>query len=102
NIKVIDLLPSEPGTQLPCTVTDVRFPNTPQETDTVIRRCEMIDATTPDTTGATADNPCWWVRPEPLCADFATHSLTLLVERGPGGDDSLPPLSRIDARCEAN
>jgi hypothetical protein len=101
NLAVVDILPSEPGTQLPCTVTDVRFPGTAQESSTVIRRCDMLDATTPDTAGATAENPCWWVTPDPVCANFSDHDLQLIVERGPNGDDAVPPQTVVQARCEA-
>src|SRR5262249_47470999 len=51
-IDTTDADPSNPGTQLQCTVTDVQNSNTMAETDALIPPCQMQDATTPSPTGA--------------------------------------------------
>jgi hypothetical protein len=91
-VDLTDQYPAMPGVQLDCTVSDVTFPGRPNSTETVLPRCPMLDATTPDTSHV----PCWWTTPDlTACKDTDTH-MALKIERGPDG----PPIGTHEiARC---
>jgi hypothetical protein len=98
NIDTTDIDPATPGLQLDCNVSDVRFLGAAGSTEKTIARCHMKDANTPDTTGVTADNPCWWARMNPAkCPVNESPTQTELeIERG-GGD--APVGTSVVARC---
>ena len=52
-----DADPSNPGTQLQCTVSDVTNAGGSGQTSALIPACKMSNATTPDPSG---ERPCWW------------------------------------------
>jgi hypothetical protein len=56
-IDTSDRDPTNPGTQLTCTVADVVDLGTASETSTLIPACTMADARTPD---PNQTFPCWW------------------------------------------
>ncbi len=75
-----DVDPAAPGLQLACQLSDVHAAGTDAQTETVIPRCAMVDATTPVTTTL----PCWWASVDAAtCPDSVspTH-LVVHVERG--------------------
>jgi hypothetical protein len=77
-LDLTDIDPSTPGTQLDCQVSDVVFPGRADSTETVLPRCPMTAADTPDT----SKPPCWWTTiDETACKDTETH-VALKVERG--------------------
>jgi len=95
NVASADINPTEPGLQLDCQVSDVKFPDSANPTETVIDRCPMKDATTPDTSHV----PCWWTDVEPAVCTIALNSPThiaLHVERG--GADA-PVGTFVVAKC---
>ncbi|HEX7837117.1 MAG TPA: hypothetical protein VF469_06610 [Kofleriaceae bacterium] len=61
-IDPTDADPTNPGTQLQCTVSDVQVDDKTGANSTVIPRCKMQDATTP----AAASSSCWWVNNNPV------------------------------------
>ena len=57
-IDPTDADPTNPGTQLQCTVTDVPADGKTGAGESVIGPCKMQDARTPMASGS---RPCWWV-----------------------------------------
>jgi hypothetical protein len=57
DILTNDTDPSNPGTQLACTVSDVVDAGSATQTQTVIPACKMLDATTPSPDDVP---PCWY------------------------------------------
>ena len=95
NIDPTDINETAPGIQIECSVQDVRYPNTEQETSKTIRRCQMDNETTPTPGQA---HPCWYVKTDASCNGATTPSgLQLLVERDPGADP--PTGTYVDASC---
>jgi hypothetical protein len=93
-----DINPNEPGTQIECSVADVRYPGTEQESSKTIRRCQMQDETTPVAAQA---HPCWYTKPDSTCVPPASPSgLQLLVERDTGADP--PTGTYVQASCVSN
>jgi hypothetical protein len=93
-----DINPTEPGLQLNCQVSDVKFPDSANPTETVLPRCPMTGPTTPNT----ATVPCWWTDVEPTVCTTALNSEThvaLHVERG--GADA-PIGTFVVAKCVSN
>jgi len=95
HVDTTDIDPAQPGLQVDCQVSDVKFPDSANPTETVLPRCPMKDAATPDTTTV----PCWWTDIEPtVCTDTLnspTH-VALHVERG--GADA-PIGTFVVAKC---
>ena len=86
-VALTDINPNVPGLQLNCSVTDVSSLGA----ETVLPRCGMIDATTPDTT----TTPCWWTKDDDVSCRDAPH-VFFQVERG-GAE---PPVgNRTLVRC---
>lgn len=56
-IDTTDADPSNPGTQLQCTVSDIQNAGSSTSTETVMAACPMSDATTPAPNGP---RPCYW------------------------------------------
>jgi hypothetical protein len=75
DVDVTDQDTTMPGTQLQCDVTDIVDPDTAQESQTVVPRCPMTGAMTPDPAGP---RPCWWVGADASCP---APNLSLHVER---------------------
>jgi hypothetical protein len=93
-----DLNPNAPGLQIECSVADVRYPGTEQESSKTIRRCEMQDDTTPVAGQA---HPCWYAKKDASCNMASTPSgLQLLVERDTGADP--PTGTYVQASCVSN
>jgi hypothetical protein len=89
NLDMEDVDDSTPGTQLNCSVADVRFPGQPNAVETPMARCDMSGPDTPVTT----TTPCWWTRANPTrctVADSPTQT-ELVIERG--GVD--PPIGTV-------
>jgi hypothetical protein len=93
NVVPIDTDPSNPGTQLDCTVSDVQHLGTPTQTETPLPACTMTDATTPDPTGA---RPCWWTKTDPAACPAPDRGFELEIERGPV---PAPAGSEVRAEC---
>jgi len=86
DVAADDIDPTTPGLQLDCTVTDVVNLNTSEQHETIIPRCPMKDASTPDT----ATRPCWWVKSDPAACAAPSSGIELHVERAgapPVGDN---------------
>jgi hypothetical protein len=77
-IDPTDADPSNPGTQLQCTVTDVQVDDRTGATSRVIPACRMQDATTPMATNAW---PCWWVDRRPAACPAPDTGFELELER---------------------
>ena len=92
NVDTTDLDPGQPGIQLECNVADVRFPGTPQQTETTLPRCRMTGDTTPDTTTV----PCWWAEPSTAACEGTPE---LHIERG--GTEA-PIGTTVVAKCVVN
>jgi hypothetical protein len=92
DLDTTDINEVMPGLQLDCQVSDVLFKGTADEVETVIPRCPMTDATTPDTTTL----PCWWTEIDAeICTDSTSH-VAIHVERG----GERPPVgTSLVARC---
>jgi hypothetical protein len=98
DIKKDDINPTAPGVQIECSVADVRYPGTDQESSKTIRRCDMQDATTPVAAQA---HPCWYVKEDASCVPPTSPSgLQLLVERDSGADP--PTGTYVQASCVSN
>jgi hypothetical protein len=86
-----DLDPEHPGVQLSCAVSDVTGEGAGEGAETVLPRCAMTDADTPDASGA---RPCWWVRANPtLCTGSSPFELHIERTQAP------PANTRVRARC---
>lgn len=84
-LDVTDLRPNVPGLQLDCQVSDVMYPQTDQQTETPLPRCEL----------AGGARPCWRVEEDAAsCPDTETH-LVLYVDRA----DYAPNGTHVIARC---
>ncbi len=71
----IDLDPDTPGMQYDCTVSDVRYPGTDEQEETLISKCESV----PPEPGTL---PCWEIISEPnYCPDTASQAY-VEVHRG--------------------
>ncbi len=93
-----DINPNATGIQIECSVEDVRYPGTEQESSKAIRRCDMQDATTPKMAQA---HPCWYVKADVTCVPPNSPSgLQLLVERDMGADP--PTGTYVQASCVSN
>jgi hypothetical protein len=93
-VDATDLAPDKPGIQIDCAVSDTRYPNTPMQEATPLRRCDMMaDGSTPIFAGG--DTPCWYVVEDLTnCADTFSH-LVLTIMR-----NSDPPTgTHVIARC---
>ncbi len=86
-----DADPTNPGTQLQCTVSDVQIDDKTGMTSTVIPACKMQDATTPAATGA---RPCWWVRQDPVACPAPDTGFQLQLVR------SQPPATGTNVEVE--
>jgi hypothetical protein len=93
DVDLTDLSPDE-GLQPDCQISDARFPDTDQQTETVIPRCEMSAESVPVTTTL----PCWWVELDPASCPSTDTGLELHVERG---GDTPPVGTQLVARCVA-
>lgn len=92
DVDPTDVDPDAPGVQPDCSVSDVRFPYTSNQEESLLPRCPLDagGAPTPD-----GPRPCWWVDADPLdCADIP-GSLALHVERS----DFPPAGTHVIARC---
>ena len=93
-VDTTDIDPTQPGLQMDCQVSDVKFPNTANSTETVLPRCAMTDANTPVTTKV----PCWWTKVDAAtCTSTLSEThVALHVERG--GADA-PIGTYVVAKC---
>jgi hypothetical protein len=82
-VDTTDINPAEPGTQIDCQVSDVRFPGQEGSTETVVPRCAMRDDHTP----VTDVLPCWWTSIDStICPAVLSETHTVLhVERSAAG-----------------
>jgi hypothetical protein len=87
-----DADPSNPGTQLQCTVTDVQIDDRTGATGALIPACAMQDATTPMAGGA---RPCWWAdrRPAACPAPDTGFELELVRAQPPA------PGTAVEVEC---
>lgn len=70
--------PSNPGTQLQCSVTDVQVDDRTGATSALIPACQMQDAATPAAAGA---RPCWWIRHDPVACPAPDTGFELQLVR---------------------
>jgi hypothetical protein len=85
----IDLDVDEPGVQHECQVSEIRFANTDQHSETVLPECTSADA--PD-----EERPCWWIEQTSDCS--FEGEVGFRVQRG---RESVPGGTTISVRCHA-
>jgi hypothetical protein len=90
-VSTVDVDPSNPGVQLPCTVADVTSYDTPAQTETPIPRCAMETATMP----TPGQDTCWWASQSPKCATTTTGLLVNIVRSSPPAAGTLTQISCI-------
>jgi hypothetical protein len=78
SIDPTDADPSNPGTQLQCTVTDVAADDPTGASSAVIGACKMQDARTPLASGS---RPCWWVDQDPAACPVPDTGFELELVR---------------------
>ncbi len=64
DINTKDADPSNPGTQLDCTVSDVQNLDTAMQTSSQLTACKMLSEGMPDPASPT---PCWYTKSNPSC-----------------------------------
>jgi len=83
--------PSTPELEPECSVSEVRFPNTDQEVETLLPECDNLAAP-----GSSSNLPCYTLLPADDCRDEET-GLALEVHYGDGF--TAPPDTHAIARC---
>jgi hypothetical protein len=89
--RLADTDPSTPELEPECSVSEVRFPNTDQEVETLLAECNNLGA--PD---SSSNLPCYTLLAESDCTEYPT-GLALEVHYGEGYP--VPPGTRAVARC---
>lgn len=84
----LDTDPDQEGVQEECQVSDVRFPSTDLQQETIIPKCSS------PTPGA-GELPCWHLVENADCTETET-GLSLAVERG---EANVPSGTHVQARC---
>jgi hypothetical protein len=95
DVDTTDADPTNPGLQLTCTVSDVVEPDG-RAIETIIPACKMADATTP---AADAQQPCWYVKPDPVKCEIYPSELTLAIHPE---QRTTPPDTHVIAQCVVN
>ena len=85
----LDLDADAPGLQLDCVVSDVRFPGTDDQQETLVPACAAVPP-------APGEMPCWQIVPDPDRCPYSETSAVLEVHRGPA---TVPSESYVVARC---
>ncbi len=90
-----DIDPTNPGTQLQCTVSDVTRPGSANPVETILPACKMANDTTP---AANTPQPCWYVKTDAVkCATYPTQ-LTLAIHPE---QRTTPPDTHVLVQCVA-
>jgi hypothetical protein len=93
DLETTDLDPTNPGTQLECTVSDLSNRGKPDEVEAIVPPCQMADPTTP---AADAKQPCWYVKPEPVRCEAYPTKLTFAIHPE---QRSVPPDTHTIVQC---
>ena len=71
----IDLDPGTPGIQYECSVSDVQYPHTDNQTEQVIPHCDQDGVVGPD--------PCWYITTDAVnCADTPNQATLIVLPDG--------------------
>jgi hypothetical protein len=82
-ISTVDVDAQNPGLQPRCSVVDATNYGAPEQTQTAIATCEMLNDTTP----APGQPTCWWVEHSPQCSTTTTGLYLNVVRSAPVAAD---------------